>query len=325
VRFNLISDLYYYVSQELNWLESRYYGTHTRPQALETGLDWNRQVFSTPFFNNFGLTYRDEEDAESPVSFLSGEDYLELFDELTWRPAPDFEAYVSARLRNIWADNPDVTKRMELNLYAGLRYLWDTGFRWEPKGTVAGYVYRDSNQNGVREPEEEGVGDITVAMDPNIKTTSSADSGFFLFRNAKGRNLQVSLDTSTLPSGFVLTSPSSVPVQITQGKIAIAYFGIASRTEISGLIFDDRDGDGQFSARDRGVKGVVITLDNGSSATTDETGRYAFRKLSAGHYSFKVDLSSIPPEFIPQVPIFKEIDLSEGSSYVVTIPLKKAQ
>jgi len=324
MRFNIISDLYYYINKELNWTEARFYGTRTRPTAFETGLDWNRQIFDSPFYGNIRLTYRDEEETVSPVSLLSGEDYLEGYAELTYRPTPSFEAYVSSRLRNIWADNPSVNKRMEANIYAGLRYLWDTGARWDPVGGIAGYVYKDLNYDGIRQGNEPSIEDIKVCSGKNNCQTTDV-SGYYRFSKIRAKKAQVNIDISSLPSGFVLTTPVSQEVSIVQGKVQQVSFGIASRTEITGFVFEDTNGNSEFDGFDKIVKGVVLILEDGSSSTTDNTGRYLFSKAIVGLHTLNLDLNSLPPEYMPTVPITKDIELTEGASYIYNIPLQRIE
>ncbi|MFA5276402.1 MAG: hypothetical protein WC417_05875, partial [Candidatus Omnitrophota bacterium] len=61
LRFNLIGSLYYYFNRELNWLKETDTGIHSRPNALETGLDWYDRIGKTPFWGSMHFTWRDEE------------------------------------------------------------------------------------------------------------------------------------------------------------------------------------------------------------------------------------------------------------------------
>lgn len=132
----------------------------------------------------------------------------------------------------------------------------------------------------------------------------------------------VSIDMSSLPEGFVLTTPVSQEVSIIQGKVQKVDFGIASRTEITGFVFEDTNGNGEFDGFDKIVKGVVLVLEDGSSSTTDNTGRYLFSKAMVGQHTLKLDLNSLPPQYMPTVPISKDIELTEGASYIYNIPLQ---
>jgi hypothetical protein len=324
MRFSLIGELYYYVNKEFNQLEARYSGIRTRPSAFETGVDWNHQIFDSPFYSNLRLIYRDEEDTESPVSFLSGEDYLEFFGELSYRPNPDLEMFCSTRIRNIWADNPNVNKHVEANFYAGLRYNWDTGIRWDPTGGIAGYVFKDINLDGIRQKDEQAIEGVKILLGKKRFEVSDKE-GYYKFSKVTARKVSINIDTSTIPSGFVLTTPQTQEVNISQGKIIKLNFGLASRTEITGIVFEDANGNTELDPNEKGVKGVVIKLEDGSSVSTDESGRYFFRKAGVGKHTLQLELKGLPSFYIPSVSIYKEIDLSEGAVYIYNIPLKKLE
>jgi len=324
LRFNLIDNLYYYINKEINWLEERYNGVGTRPNALETGFDWHGKILNTPLSGSFRLTYRDEEDTLSSLSFLSGEDYIEVNGELSYSPQPDTEFYLSGRLRNVWADNPNVEKRVEFDVYAGVRYLWDTGFRWEPKGGICGYVFEDLNFDGIRQENEKGIEGAKVWLGKK-KFKITDKKGFYKFSNIRAKKVYVSIDTTTLPAGFLLTVPAAQEVEIIHRKEIKLNFGIASYSEIYGYIFEDVDMDGKFTEVDRGIKDVILTLEDGTQAITDEQGRYYFKKASPGEHTIRLNLGSLPLKFLPQVPIVKKITLFKGTSFVYNIPVRSVQ
>lgn len=322
LRFNLVGELYYYLNKEFNWLQERYSGTRTTPEVMETGLDWYRQIPNTQLFGKLRLTYRDEEDAFSNLSFLSGEDYLEGDAELTYRPKPETELYCSTRVRNIWADNPNVNKRLEADFSAGMRYFWDTGVTWQSIGTIEGYVFNDLNSDGLRQKDEAPVEGIKLWLGKD-KSGITDTFGYYKFTKVKARKAYVNIDTTTIPSGFVLTLPAIQEAVIVHGQKTELNFGIISRTEISGVVFEDVDGDGQVSPKDLGVKDVVLLLEDGRRVTTDTFGRYFFRKVAVGEHTLILDLNSLPVYYLPKTTITKKIILFEGVNYIYNIPLKR--
>lgn len=322
LRFGLIGDLYYFLSREFNWIEARQIGEHSRPYVLESGVDWYGRVLKSLFWGNLRLMYRDEEDATSPFSFLAGEDYIEGYAELSYRPQPDIESFLSARVRNIWAENPTATKRIEANFYAGMRYLWDTGLRWESVGTLEGYVFKDFNGDGLRQRDEPPVEGIKLWSGKD-KSALTDVFGYYKFGKIRAKKAYVNIDTASIPSGFVLTVPAVQEGAIVHGRKTELNFGIVSRTDISGVVFEDTNGDGQFGPKDLGIRAVVLILEDGTKAKTDDSGRYSFRKATAGKHTLTLDLNSLPPIYMPAVPIFKDVEVFEGVSYIHNIPLKK--
>lgn len=324
ISFNLIKDLNYFFNEELGFVDTINTNQTARPRAFQTGVDFYKQVFKSPFFINLRFMYRDEENASSPFSFLSGEDYIEGYGEISYRPKPDVEAFFNARVRNVWAENANVNKHIDANFYSGLRYLWDTGIRWESQGTVEGYVFKDLNSDGLRQRDEAPVEGVKVWLGKD-KFQVTDLFGFYRFKNVKAHKVFVNIDATTLPRGFILTVPATQEAPIAQGRLNQINFGIISKTEISGIVFEDVDGKKQLGPNSIGLKGVQVFLEDGNSATTDDFGRYAFKKVNPGKHRLTLDLKTVPAIYIPTVPIFVDFELSEGEGFNYNIPLKKTQ
>jgi len=323
-RIPIFQNLNYYANQEFNWLREKDNGQTYHPQAFETGIDWSDQILNTPFSGIFRFLYRDEENTQSALSFLSGEDYIEGYAELDYRPTDNIETYCSARMRNVWADNPNVNKRIEMEYRAGMRYLWDTGIHWDPIGVIDGFVFRDANSDGLMQRDDAPVEGVKLYLSKD-KTQTTDLFGYYRFSNIRARKIKVNIDASTLPAGYVLTVPSSQEAGISQGQQTRINFGIASRTEISGVVFVDTNGDGQPSREDIIVQGVTLKLEDGTRAVTDSSGRYSFRRIGTGAHMVTIDLKTLPLEYMPAVPIFKKVEVFAGITYIFNVPLKKSQ
>ncbi|OGX31564.1 MAG: hypothetical protein A3D27_03000 [Omnitrophica WOR_2 bacterium RIFCSPHIGHO2_02_FULL_46_37] len=324
LRFRLLGDLYYYFNKDINWFEERFNGAHTMPHAYETGLDWSSPIGLSPLAGVFRFSFRDEEDTVSNLSFFSGEDYIENYLELAYRPREGMELYASCRFRNIWAENPRVNARMEATFNAGMRYLWDTGIRWEAIGAIEGYVFNDYNQNGLKEAYEPGMPEVKLWLG-KAKFINTDASGYYKFSKVKARKASVSIDSKTIPPGYILTFGPTQEVKMAHGQLSRVDFGLTNHSEISGIVFEDIDGNGKVGQKESGVKGVIITLEDGTKAVTDDSGRYFFRKAEAGKHMVTLDINSLPAAYFPAVPLYKEIELGEGMSFKYDIPLKKAE
>ena len=324
LRFGLIGQLYYYVNKELNQLESRYADTKTYPNVLETGVDWSSQILNLPFYGSFRFTFHDEEDTISDLSFLSGEDYIEGYTEISYKPTNDNEIYGACRMRNVWADNPNVTKQIEMEFNVGMRYLWDTGVRWESIGNIEGYVFKDFNSDGLRQRDEPPVEGIKLWLGKN-KSQVTDLFGYYKFKGVRARKVYVNLDTSTLPPGFVVTVPVTQEEVIANNRTVRADFGIISRSEIRGLVFEDVNGNGEYDKGDKGVGGAIITLEGGKLTKTEITGSYSFANASVGEHTMTLDLNSLPVYYLPKTALTKKITLSEGVTYIYNIPLKRVK
>ena len=322
IQVNLLGALYYYLNGEYNWLTSLATGTRTHPQVYGMGLDWRERISHSPLYVNFNFAYRNEEDTSSPVSFLSGQDNIEGYTELSWRTVGGSEIYCSSRVRNVWAEKEGAAKHIDLDLRAGIRYLWDTGFHWDSVGTVYGYVFRDLNDDGLMQRDEAPVEGVRVWLGQDQSQVTDV-FGYYCFPRAKGRKAHLNIDVASLPAGFVLTGPATQDAGITHGQAARVDFGIISRSEITGTIFEDSNNNGAFDSGESGIKEVVVMLENGEKAATDNLGRYFFRKVSVGKHTITIDLKTLPTTYIPALPIFKDMQLFEGVSYVYNIPLKR--
>jgi hypothetical protein len=323
-KINLTRNLYYYLNQEINWLTEKSTGNKSQPSAFETGLDWSGQIGKSPFFGACRFTYRDEEDTSSKLSFLSGEDYIEGYSELSYRPTPDTQVYGSCRVRNVWADNPNVNKRIETSFNAGMRFAWDTGINWQAVGDIDGYVFKDLNSDGIMGRDKPPVEGIRVWLGKSRSCLTDI-FGYYKFTNVRGNQVYVNLDTATIPNGFVLTVPATQLVSINQHQTARVDFGIISRSEIFGYVFEDLDGDNQFGKKDKGVHNAVIILEDGSQRITDNSGKYSFPSVSPGEHEIALDLNTLPVYYLPKTALTKKITLFEGVAYNYNIPLKRTE
>ncbi|MBL7070135.1 MAG: pilus assembly protein N-terminal domain-containing protein [Candidatus Omnitrophica bacterium] len=321
-RFNVIDNLYYYFNKEINWLYETYNQDRSMPSAIETGLDWSNQLGNSPLYSSIRFTYRDEEDALSPLSFLSGQDYIEGYTELAYRRDPDKEVYGSVRLRNTWAENPTVDKRMEASFNAGLRYLWDTGLSWDAVCNIYVTAFRDLNSDGLRQRSEPPVEGAVIWVG-NKRSQTTDLFGSCEFKGTRGRTAYVSFDLDSLPRGYLLTVPQTQEVKIVQNQTIEVNFGMISRSEITGKVFIDENANGQQERGEEGIDGVVIVLDDTEEALTDASGRFVFANVATGEHTLEADINTIPLQYLPKVLLKKKVTLYEGMTYQYNIPLSR--
>ncbi|HEX3550915.1 MAG TPA: hypothetical protein VHT53_11090 [Candidatus Elarobacter sp.] len=69
---------------------------------------------------------------------------------------------------------------------------------------------------------------------------------------------------------------------------------LGNRIVITGRVFVDVARTGRFGTGDRGVGGVRIYLEDGSSVTTDQYGRFTFPSVHPGQHVLRVDPASLP-------------------------------
>jgi hypothetical protein len=172
-------------------------------------------------------------------------------------------------------------------------------FGFQGAGTVSGVAFYDDNGNGVREPGEGGIGGIVISLVGNdTVTTTTLSNGSYSFSDVASGDYAVSAE---LPAGLARTTPGTVNVYVAPGGSAAASFGYRGIGTVSGVAFDDYDGDGVQDPGESGLGGVVISLVGTDTITTVTTGdgSYLFHDVAAGSYVVE---AAAPTGFVHTTP-----------------------
>ncbi|HTL30328.1 MAG TPA: SdrD B-like domain-containing protein [Tepidisphaeraceae bacterium] len=186
-------------------------------------------------------------------------------------------------------------------------------------GSISGTVFNDLDGDRVKDTNELGVANITVYNDANNnskldtgeKTTITDASGLYSLTGLSSGSYKI---RQILQSGWVQTTPTNnygwtitlASNEQLSGKNFGTREGTAGSTEIggkiSGMIFNDLDGDGVKDSNEIGVGSgwkVYIDLDNDSIldlnevfTTTDGNGNWMLSGLAAGTYKVRQVLQS---------------------------------
>jgi protocatechuate 3,4-dioxygenase beta subunit len=182
-------------------------------------------------------------------------------------------------------------------------------------------VWFDVNQNGVQDPSEDGVSDVTVQLYNGAGTTLIAATetnvlGEYVFNNLAAGSYSVKFVT---PSGYTITPQAgtadsaldsnpvpgtgfTAPIALAAGQrnmtIDAGIFNPNANNSIGDFVWADDNSNGLQDATESGLSGVTVTLYNSTGAivtttTTDKDGKYLFTGVPNGTYS--VGFSNFPP------------------------------
>ena len=159
-----------------------------------------------------------------------------------------------------------------------------------PDGTVSGLVFNDLNGDGIRQRAEAGIGRVAITLWSDagiIAAATTAADGAFVFTEVGVGAYRVK---ETDPQGFVSTTSNEGDISLSAGEpSASVSFGDQLAGSVSGVVFRDANGDGEQSAGEDGIAGVLITLalqDTGvQSTTTVGNGSYIFAEVPDGAHT----------------------------------------
>lgn len=180
------------------------------------------------------------------------------------------------------------------------------------KPAITGTLFTDSNGNARLDSGEAGISGRTVFINndgtgapdlQNPSATTDANGNYFFVGLSPG-SYNVMEEAATGTSFSTNTTAVAVSAGHTTAGVNIGE-GTPSNSSgnsgntpgtgsISGMVFDDLNFDGQFSAGDPGIAGRTVFLNNDGSGvpdaknpstTTDAAGNYSFSNLAAGSYT----------------------------------------
>ncbi|GAB6165179.1 hypothetical protein JCM19992_11790 [Thermostilla marina] len=179
---------------------------------------------------------------------------------------------------------------------------------------LSGYVYEDTNINGVRNPGEIGIAGVTLKLldadghDTGLRATTDA-AGYFLFENLQPGTYTLveeqpsgyfdGTDEAGTAGGNAINPGDRIElIELAPGSFGKNYlFGEYKPVSISGRVFADYDANGRFDHNDRPIAEVRIQLldESGNAVAetrTDAAGTYRFDRLQPGRYG----VAEIQPE-----------------------------
>jgi len=155
-------------------------------------------------------------------------------------------------------------------------------------GYVVGHVFDDINKNGVNDGES-GIPDVIISLSNGMSGVTKSN-GYFRITAPVGSYTVTEAD----PTGYSSTTSNSFPATLVNDQDSVVVnFGDAvggTQGTLSGYVFIDSDQNGVRNGAEAGISGVTLTLSNGSTTITDNSGFYTF-SLDPGKYDiYELDL-----------------------------------
>ena len=187
----------------------------------------------------------------------------------------------------------------------------------QQSGEIGDRVWFDRNADGVQDPIETGIANVTVTLDGGfgfLATTTTDGNGNYLFSNLQAADYTVSVDATTLPPGMVptydyddqspppppLNTPDTADVALganeSNFEVDFGYNG-GAEGRIGDRIWFDANADGvqDDPAQEPGIAYALIRIDGTVGGNpyvnfdfTDQNGNYLFTNLPFLTYTVTV-------------------------------------
>ena len=196
-------------------------------------------------------------------------------------------------------------------------------------GSIAGNVWVDVNGNGNKDSGDNAKSSVRVYIDKNKNgkfdtgepTATTNSSGNYKFSNLAAGSYRVSVSQS----GYRVSNPSAGYSDITVGSgsnVTSKNFGITQKVLISGRLWVDSDNDGIKDSSESALSGWQVYIDKNKNGkldagenvvTTDSSGNYSFKMLSAGSYRVRVVQKTGYTRIAPSLGYYDLNNLGNGS------------
>ncbi|NPA60651.1 MAG: hypothetical protein GXO06_00005, partial [Epsilonproteobacteria bacterium] len=104
--------------------------------------------------------------------------------------------------------NP-TTKESDIIDLQDNNYTIDIGVYEQQTYCLGDYIWYDNNKNGIQDSDESGVEGVSITLNETNATTTTDSSGKYEFCELENGNYSITVDKSTLPEGYELTSKNS--------------------------------------------------------------------------------------------------------------------
>ncbi len=213
-------------------------------------------------------------------------------------------------------------------LFLSQRETINISFGLTNSGSAQGRVFNDLFLAGeMSAGDAPGVKGVRIILRPASAGSANAAwplsevvnaSGTYEFLNLPPGGYLLEIDPASIPANFRLPGQISWPINITPLQGSYIDLPLIAQRAVSGIVFIDRDGNGQFDSKtDEVVSGVRVVAGLAES-WTDNQGAYILRNLPAGKFEVCAYLPKgrkskiISIELGPDPTFRKNVNLASG-------------
>ena len=177
---------------------------------------------------------------------------------------------------------------------------------FQSRGSVTGHVFNDVNGNGVQDPGEPDLANVTVVVTDGIGTTQSivTDMTGNFSASVTSGTVVSTIDETTLPSGSTRTAGDNPTTGTATGgtntPLAPVGYQFLSQAlgSISGHVYNDTNGNGVQDPGEPDLQGVTVVVSDSRGSThtvvTDASGDYQ-TTVPVGTTRTDIDETTLPP------------------------------
>ena len=161
---------------------------------------------------------------------------------------------------------------------------------------VYGKVYQDVNLNGRFDPGiDKPQANARVRVDGNRYVVSDVDGNYRVDSVTQGEHA-VYLDLLSVRADLTLLDNTQQQVTIVSTRDAIVDFRVVRTGRITGVVWLDRNGNGQFDESERPLTDVRVVTGSGRDTLTDDKGYFIIGDLPPGEHILLLDEKTIPDQ-----------------------------
>jgi hypothetical protein len=149
-------------------------------------------------------------------------------------------------------------------------------------------VFHDADKDGIIDNGESGIPNVKVRLAGQNRDVITDNFGVFFFPLPAGTYSIQEVD----PLGYTSTTNNLVSITLVSGQSQVVNFGdvaMAPSGVINGYVFEDEDKDGVKGLGEKGLPGVLMSLDDGAQTMTDDMGYYVFTAMQGDYIIVETD------------------------------------